>query len=207
VMHGLSAAKERGLSDRHRQVLEIGSGISPEVIEARGYWTAEGVSELKATSDIAPNQYHAPALVLPVFGVDGEYRYSRVRPDNPPENMGKYIQPAGTPNVLDVPRPVLDKVLDPKFGLVLTEGERKADSLASLGIPVVCLFGVWNWSCKTDKDTPYEMQLLLPDFDHIPLRDRRVGVVFDSDLSSNRSVQLAAKRLVQRLRERGAQVW
>jgi hypothetical protein len=108
---------------------------------------------------------------------------------------------------LDIPRTVLDKVLDPELGLVITEGEKTADSLASLGIPVVCLFGVWNWSVKTDRNTPYEMQLLLPDFDHIPLRDRRVGVVFDSDLSSNRSVQLAAKRLATRLRERGAQVW
>src|SRR5919199_3695896 len=136
---------EKYLSERHRHMLEVESCISPEVIQSRGYWTAETVGELKATSDIAANQCHAPALVLPVFGVDGKYRYSRVRPDNPPENMGKYIQPAGTPSVLDIPRPVLDKVLDPELGLVITEGEKTADSLASLGIPVVCLFGVWNW--------------------------------------------------------------
>jgi hypothetical protein len=206
-MHGLSAAKERGLSDRHRWMLEKESAINPEVIEARGYWTAETVAELKADPSIAPNQYHAPALVLPIYGIDGEYRYSRVRPDTPPKNGAKYLQPSGTPNVLDVPRTVLDKVMDVGLGLVITEGEKTGDSIASLGIPVVTLFGVWNWSYKTDLDTPYETQLLLPDFERIPLYGRPVAVVFDSDIHTNRNVQLAAGRLAQRLRERGARLW
>jgi len=206
-MHGLTTAKERGLSDRHRQMLEEESAISPEVIEARGYWTAETVAELKADASIAPNQYQAPALVLPIFGTDGEYRYSRVRPDDSSPKMGKYIQPSDTPNVLDIPRTVLDKVLDPAQSLVITEGEKTADSMASIGIPVVTLFGVWNWSCKMDQNTPYEQQLLLRDFERIPLHSRNVAIVFDSDIHTNRNVQLAAERLAQRLRERGAQVW
>src|ERR671933_2149782 len=127
MMHGLTTAKERGFSARHRWMLEKESAISPEVIEARGYWTAETVAELKADPSIAPNQYHAPALVLPIYGIDGEFRYSRVRPDTPPKNGAKYLQPSGTPNVLDVPRTVLDKVMDARLGLVITEGEKTGD--------------------------------------------------------------------------------
>jgi len=189
-------------------MLEEESRISPEVIEARGYWTAETVEELEADPSLKPNQHHAPALVLPVFGIDGEYRYSRVRPDNPPPSpLGKYLQPASVPNVLDVPKTVLDRVLNVEFALAIGEGEKKTDYLASLGYAVIGLFGVWNWSHKAGKDTPYETQLLLPDFDHIPLRDRLVSILFDCDLVSNPNIQLAAYRLAQKLRERGALLW
>ena len=206
-MHRLTITNNKSLADRHRRILEEESAISPEVIEARGYWTAETVAELKDEPGIASNQYHAPALVLPIYGVDSEYRYSRVRPDNPPPNQGKYIQPADTPNVLDVPRAVQSKVLDSNYGLVVVEGERKGDALASLDIPVVVVFGVWNWSCKAGKDTPYETQLLLPDFESIPMHGRSVAVVFDADIHTNRSIQLAVARFAHRLKERGAQLW
>src|SRR5215212_10406808 len=207
MMSGLTTTTEKGLSERHRHMLEVESAISPEVIEARGYWTAETVAELKDEPGIASNQYHAPALVLPIYGVDGEHRYSRVRLDNPPPNQGKYIQPADTPNVLDVPRAVQSKVLDSNYGLVVVEGERKGDALASLDIPVVVVFGVWNWSCKEGKDTPYEMQLLIQDFERIPLHGRPITVAFDADIHNNQSIQLAAYRFAKRLMERGAQLW
>ncbi len=195
------------LSPRHRHMLEKESAIAPHVIESRGYWTAETVEELQSDPGIKSNQHFAPALILPVYGVDGEYKYSRVRPDEPPAHLGKYIQPAGTPNVLDVPRAVRNRVLDANYPLAATEGERKADYLASLGYAVICLVGVWNWSDKTYEDTPYESQLLLPDFDLIPLRGRKVSIAFDCDFAINKNVELAAYRLAQKLRERGAELW
>ena len=207
MMPDLTATIEKGLSERHRHMLEVESYIAPEVIAARGYWTAETLADLKGVDGISQNQYYAPALVLPIHGVDGEYRYSRVRPDNPPPNLGKYIQPAETPNVLDIPRTVRSKVLDRNYELVVVEGERKGDALASLDIPVVVVFGVWNWSCKAGKDTPYETQLLLPDFESIPLHGRSVAIVFDADIHTNHSIQLAAARFAHRLKERGAQLW
>jgi hypothetical protein len=206
-MPGLTTTTEKGLSERHRHMLEVESCIAPEVIAARGYWTAETVADLEGVDGISQNQYYAPALVLPIYGVDGEYHYSRIRPDNPPAGIGKYIQPADTPNVLDIPRTVRSKILDRNYGLAVVEGERKGDALASLGIPVVVIFGVWNWSCKVDKDTPYETQLLLPDFESIPLHGRSVAVVFDADIHTNRSIQLAVSRFAHRLKERGAQLW
>src|SRR5438270_4850066 len=116
-MYGSTSPGERFLSEKHRYVLEVESKITPPVIKSRGYWSATTVAELKTEEGIAPNQYHAPALVLPVFGINGKYHYSRIRPDNPPPHTGKYIQPSDTPNVLDVPRIVLDKVLDPDQSL------------------------------------------------------------------------------------------
>src|SRR5215208_1135816 len=207
MMPDLRTTAEKGLSERHSRMREAESCIAPEVIAARGYWTAEPVADLEGVDGIAENQYHAPALVLPIYGVDGEYRYSRVRPDNPPPNQGKYIQPADTPNVLDVPRAVQSKVLDSNYGLVVVEGERKGDALASLDIPVIVVFGVWNWSCKAGKDTPYETQLLLPDFESIPLYGRSVALVFDADVHTNSSIQLAVARFAHRLKERGARLW
>jgi len=207
MMPGLTTTTEKSLSERHRHMLEVESCIAPEVIEARGYWTAETLADFEGEDGIKPNQHYAPSLVLPIYGVDGEYRYSRVRPDNPPDKLGKYIQPVETPNVLDVPRTVREKVKDPNYGLVAVEGERKGDALASLGIPVIVVFGVWNWSCTEGKDTPYEMQLLIQDFERIPLHGRTVTVAFDADIHNNQSIQLAAYRFAKRLMERGGQLW
>src|SRR5215210_3209506 len=122
MMSGLTTTTEKGLSERHRYMLEVESRIAPEVIAARGYWTAETVADLEGVEGVSQNQYYAPALVLPIYGVDGEYHYSRVRPDNPPPDQGKYIQPADTPNVLDIPRAVRGKVLDSNYELVVVEG-------------------------------------------------------------------------------------
>jgi|SRR5215207_4106074 len=194
------------LSDRHRYMLEEESRISSEVIASRGYWTAETINDLKGVSGIAENQLMAPSLVLPIYGVDGRYRYSRVRPDNPPSNM-KYIQPTDTLSVLDVPHTILEKVLDEHQSLVIVEGEKKADALASLGLPVVALFGVWNWSYKVDLNTPYELQLLVKDFESIPLHGRSVSIIFDADIQTKHHVQLATGRLANKLRDRGAQLW
>ena len=197
---------DKVLSDRHRYMLEEESRISPEVITSRGYWTAETVNDLKGVSGIAENQLMAPSLVLPIYGVDGRYRYSRIRPDKPPPDM-KYIQPASTTSVLDVPCTVLEKVLDENQSLIIVEGEKKADALASLGLPVVALFGVWNWSYKMDVNTPYEKQLLLKDFESIPLHGRSVSVMFDADIQTKHLVQLATGRLGKKLQDRGAQLW
>jgi hypothetical protein len=188
-------------------MLEEESHIAPEIIEARGYWTAETVEELEAKTDIKPNQYYAPALVLPIYGVDGRYRYSRVRPDNPPPDKGKYLQPAATANVLDIPRTVLDKVMDTSLTLVITEGEKKCDYLASHGMAAVGLFGVWNWAHKVNEGTPYETQILLPDFDEIPLYGRKVSILFDCDARLNKNIQMAASRLARQLMGRGAELW
>src|SRR5215213_7541742 len=61
------------LCEEHRESLISGSGISEEVIQARGYWTAEDPDDL-IDLGFAKTQRRTPALVIPVRGTCGEVR-------------------------------------------------------------------------------------------------------------------------------------
>ena len=130
-------SETHGLASHHRANLEIGSGISPQAITERGYVTAEEPDLLRGLG-FAEFQCR-PSLVIPVWGVDGRYRFSRLRPDEPrqdrdnPEKINKYEQPPGTPLALDVPRAAQPDLRDPTKRLWIVEGEKKADALVSRG--------------------------------------------------------------------------
>jgi len=162
-----------------------------------------------------PHQLRFPALLIPLrWGPDGHIVSHRLRPDRPRSNGDgkpvKYEQPTGLPLHLDVNPLVWTRVLDggpgwvaPQPVLAVIEGEKKADALASVGVPAVCLTGVWSWGHEVDgrKGTP------LAEWEHVPLAGRPVCLVFDSDVATNEHVQLALTRLSAYLRERGARVW
>jgi uncharacterized protein DUF3854 len=139
-----------GLAQRHRTDLETTSGISPEVVAERGYFSAEEPEPLLELG-FAEYQIRTPALVIPVRGVDGQFRFARIRPDDPrqdgdkPGKINKYEQPLGTPLALDVPRAALPYLGDPTRRLWIVEGEKKADALVSHGECAVALLGVWAW--------------------------------------------------------------
>ncbi|MCA1800742.1 MAG: DUF3854 domain-containing protein, partial [Actinobacteria bacterium] len=89
--------------------------------------------------------------VIPYFDFDGHmrrdfYRTRLIRPNNntnkkrPP----KYLQPKDTPNHIWLP-PNLSELLASKPYLIITEGEKKAASVAQHGIPAVALGGVDSW--------------------------------------------------------------
>src|SRR5215211_4669763 len=111
------------LADHHRELLSA-SAISPEVIEARGYFTATRKSELAALGFGRAAQ-RVPTLVLPQWSVLGECSHHVVRPDDPrlrDDRPVKYETPAGAAQCLDVP-PAAHKMLDdPAVPLVITEG-------------------------------------------------------------------------------------
>jgi hypothetical protein len=86
--------------------------------------------------------------------------------------------------------------------LWITEGQKKGDALASLGLCVIALLGVWNWRGKNELCG----STVLADWEHIALRGRDVRIVFDSDLRSNPHVQAALKRLTGWLGSKGAYV-
>jgi putative DNA primase/helicase len=186
------------LADHHLEALVEGSGISEEVIRARGYWTATDPDDLIDLGFTRP-QRRAPALVIPVRGIDGEVRFSRVRPDDPrpdarkPGKVTKYDQPAGTPVSLDIPLPALEGLRDAYRRLWIVEGEKKADALVSRGEVAVALLGVWNW--KRDGQ-------MLRDWESIPLMGREVYVAFDSDAVNNYQVRLAEDALAKALEGR-----
>jgi hypothetical protein len=179
-------------------MLEIESRISPDVIRQRGYFSAEEPEPLLEMG-FAEYQARPPALIIPVWGVDGRYRFSRMRPDEPrqdrdnPEKIIKYEQPENTPLALDVPKAALPYLEDPTKRLWICEGEKKADALASHGECAVALLGVWGW--KRD-GAPLE------DWDHIRLIGREVRVLFDSDAAHKIEVKRALHDLSVYLKAR-----
>jgi len=188
------------LAPHHRAMLEQGSGISPERIRDRGYFTVTDPDDLRELG-FADFQLRVPAMVIPVYGVDGRFRFHRIRPDDPrrdlekPGKVVKYEQPIGTGVTLDVPRCAQPYLSDARTRLWIVEGEKKADALVSRGECAVALLGVWSW--KRDG-------LPLPEWDTIRLVGREVHVAFDSDVAHKVEVQWALSALAEYLQARGA---
>src|SRR5215204_335711 len=138
------------LAPHHRAMLEQGSGISPEKIRDRGYFTVTDTEDLRELGFV-DYQLRVPAMVIPVYGVDGRFCFYRLRPDDPrrdPEKPGKvvkYEQPTGTELTIDVPRSAQPFLSDAATRLWIVEGEKKADALVSHGECAVALLGVWSW--------------------------------------------------------------
>ena len=103
---------------------------------------------------------------------------------------------------LDMHPLVKDKAGDPKTPLLITEGIKKGDALASHGLCTVALVGVWNFR-GTNK---YGGKMVLPEWEFIALNDRDVYIVFDSDVMMKKSVHSALARLKAMVEHRKAKV-
>jgi len=155
----------------------------------------------------AKSQQRAPALILPRHRVDGGVIGYQCKPDHPrPNEKGKavkYETPSGARNRLDVPprcRPILG---DPLVPLHITEGVKKADTLASVGACAVTIPGIWGWKGTNN----FGGVTVLADFDHIAFKGdtpRNVYLDFDSDVTVNPSVKEAVRRLSEHIRRKGA---
>lgn len=193
------------LSDTHRHMLEVESGIDPDVISERGYFTATTKVEL-ARLGFPKSQQLAPGLVFPVFNVRGEQATFQLRPDNPRANpagkMLKYETVARSKMVVDVPPRARDKPGDPSIPLWITEGVKKADAAVTHGLVCIALLGVWNWRGTNDDGG----KTVLADFEHIAWNGRTVYLAFDSDVIEKDPVWLALTRLGQVLKQRQASV-
>lgn len=135
------------LTVEHSKTLSEQSGISEEIIAARGYRTATKKSELEELG-FGEKQRRVPALVIPVHNVTGEAAFHQIRPDGPRANSdGKPIQyetPTGAKMALDVPPSVRLHLGNPTKPLFITEGVKKADAAASHELCCIALIGVWN---------------------------------------------------------------
>ena len=119
----------RQLSERHRRTLEQGSGIAPDVIAERGYFTVERKADLQPLGFGRALQ-HVPTLVSPILSVvaDAAPAYQH-RPDATPVIRGKprkYLYPQGFQLRLDVLPRLRAELGKPDFPLFVTEGPRKA---------------------------------------------------------------------------------
>ncbi len=192
------------LQPQHRKLV-VASAISPEVAAERGYRTITVKAELK-TLGFTDKQCSVPTLYVPVWGVNGEIVGHQIRPDTP--RVGKhgkplkYENPRGGSMNIDVPPRVRQHLRNTRMPLFVTEGVRKADSAASIGIACIALLGVWNWrGSRSDGG-----KAALPDWDSIALNDRDVYVVYDSDVTTKGGVREALRRLKEFLEQRKARV-
>jgi hypothetical protein len=193
------------LLQRHYESLRTGSGISDEVIRQRGYSSILSHKELQQFGFSAAQQRH-PGVLMRVWPPDGKTSLYTYRPDTPRETIDgkvlKYELPKGAKMRLDVPLRCRTELADPRVTLWFTEGQKKADALATHGLTAVALLGVWNFKGKND----FGGVTLLADFDYIALKGRIVNAVFDSDVMTKPSVQKALARLTEHLQRKGAQV-
>jgi Domain of unknown function (DUF3854) len=181
------------LSDAHRKRLTEESGISEEVLEARGYRTTEKKVELENLG-FPRTQCNVPGLLIPGYSPFGEIATYQYRPDLPRIMDGKpvkYEMPRGSRMVLDV-HPFARKWLgDPKVPLFITEGIIKGDALVSYGLCAVALLGVWSFRGTNE----HGGKVLLPEWEYVALNGREVYIVFDSDIMLKPEVYKAMVRL------------
>jgi len=180
------------LSVPHLRTLEA-SAISHGVTAERGTFSARRGQDVPQDHGWLPRK---PGIVFPVHLLDGG-TLCRLRLDRPDE-MAKYRQPKGCPNRLDVHPRQHDLIKRPGGMRYVTEGEKKVDSGVSHGLLMVGLSGVWNG--QKDK-------ALIPDWRLLPLEGERYSITFDSDITSNPSIQMAADVQAWLLREQGAEVF
>lgn len=187
------------------------SGISPEVFHARGYSIVNGTDARRAgfsrkQSERASEDWHA--LLVPLWDITADASPSGVqmRPTRGAPGAPKYETPPKQPNFLDVNPLMRPAVLDEMSELWITEGARKVDSLASVGVPCIGLTGVWNWRGRErpgDKSSPSRP---LPQWATVPLAGRTVVICFDSDADEKMDVSRARRQLGQWLASQGAKV-
>lgn len=215
-MHNMdNDQKDHSLSPSHLQALHQ-SAISDGMILARGYRTITHSRDLEGLG-FAGYQCRVPGLLLPLHTTDGGNGQYVYRPDNPrvvedkhkknpggtyPNKVIKYELPKGSGVRIDCPPTCQPLLTNPSIPLWITEGQKKADALASAGLCSIALLGVWNFLGKNENGS----STFLADWDYISLNKREVRIIFDSDVLNKSSVKDALKRLSDHLLRKGASV-
>jgi hypothetical protein len=180
------------------------SGVAVDVAAERDYRTADTKAGMKSLG-FGEGQRRPPALLIPLWGVDGGVVGYQCRPDEPRFVKGKgvkYETVSEQRMVLDVHPRVLRHMGDPAVPLVVTEGPIKGDALVSAGACAVAVLGVWSWRGTNDKGG----KVALPDWEAVAFNGRRVLIAFDSDVMTKGSVHLAMGRMAGLFTSRGAEV-
>ena len=185
------------LSPAHRAMLER-CAIAHTVIEARGYRSITNPRELARYG--FPDFQQRAGLLIPGYGPDGKLNGEHyLRPDAPrvgtDGKVAKYDTRQGSTSRVDVPPTMAAHITDTRVRLHVTEGLKKSDAGASVGLLVASLQGVWNWTGAA-----------LQDWAQIPLKGREVWIIFDSDAATNPNVRDAERRLAAFLMSLGARV-
>lgn len=185
------------LSDRHLRELREGSGLSDDVIKARGYETVTDKKRLKSLG-FAGFQCRVPSLLIPLYAANGEVVGHQIKPKKPRVNgetkkAVKYEPPSGSKMVVDVPPGAAAALAEASIPLWVTEGAKKADAAVTAALCCISLQGVWSW-----RDDEF--------WSGVPLGNRRVNLAFDSDVLQKDDVKNALDSLTNYLEDRGAVV-
>ena len=193
----------RSLLPHHQELLEA-SAISTAVADARGYRSVIEKRELNGI--FGPVQQRVPGLLVPLFDVYGELRSYQLRPDEPRVGKNgkaiKYETPRGLKMMIDCPPATLRHVRNPKVTLWITEGIRKVDSLASVGLRGIALLGVDCWRGTNEMGG----KTTLEDWFGVALNERKIVICFDSDAFEKPEVHKATETLGRWLETRGAEI-
>lgn len=139
-------------------------------------------------------------------------RFARVRYTTPltpikAKRPIRYLQPKDSlpqlyfPNC--GPKTWLEIAADPAITICITEGEKKAYASQSLlGIPTIGLGGVTSFAMRK-----LDAQPLLPEFEVINMRGRKIYIAYDSDIIENVNVERAELVLAEALSDLGASVY
>jgi hypothetical protein len=192
------------LFPQHAEQLRA-SAITPERARARGYVSGDTKS-LCEQRGIAKAGRNVPGLWIPQLRKDGSTWGWLWRPDNPRLNGAgkpvKYETPVGQSAGLDVPPGVGPLLDDPAIPLWLTEGSKKADAAAQLGLACVSISGVWDWRGTNSAGG----KTALADWHDVALNGRRVILAFDSDVTVKPQVAKALDELARYVTSKGARV-
>ena len=153
-----------------------GSGVSPEVVWARGY--ASGPD----------------GLVVPIWSAKGKKIWAQVRVDSPRKRRDRYRNERGAVAMVDVSPYARVRVLDHDCTLYVSESPRKADAAVSLGLACVAVQGARLISFDRDE------------WNYIGVEGRDVVIAFDGDASTNDEVRQQERNLWEFLTELGANV-
>ena len=206
---GSNHSEELPLLPHHLTMLAEESGISLDIIKARGYRSIHGpgvYAELKALGFNKAQSRLAPGLLIPILDIDGKPVLYQFRPDTPRVNKDgkpiRYETPAGAAMRLDFGTVPREQLADPAIKVLFTEGAKKQDGGTTHGLCVVSLPGVWGFKGKN----AFGGVSILADFDNLPLKGRDAVLAFDSDISRKRPVQQALERFTVHLQRKGAHV-
>jgi hypothetical protein len=192
------------------------SGITSAAAEAARLAVTKSRPRIGDLLNRRTNLPGGPCLVFPYFDPAGDpIAYARIKPKQPrvklqdgEPDLVRYDAPSGCPARLYIPPAVVPYLADLAITLILAEGEKKGIALNQHGFPAVAVAGVWNLLKKCEgvergrSFADYEFRWP----DEVPLKARRVILLFDSDARSKSNMPLALKYVGQHLAARGADV-
>ena len=208
------------------------SFINPDLARSAGIFRVDSLDGAEMVGGNGKADYAGLAFpyYLPGSPHVREYRLRRDNPDLERDSDGrikqkrKYLSPPGRGNLLYfAPMTDTEWLADTSLPICITEGEKKTLALWELawhGLPEsaatprfmpVGMSGVWNWRGKVGKTTNdvgrrQDVKGVIPDFDLIGWKGRTVHIVFDANVNTNESVQVARRALAAELTKRGAKM-